>query len=226
LEARRDRHGHPGYIIAKGLSSFQPESVAFDAGRIMLQRLHHLTAQRADVAFETTLASRTFASWIKTLTPTGYRFCLLFFWRPSADMAVARVRRRVMEGGHHVPEDVIRRRYEAGLKNFFRIYRPLAASWRFYDNAIPGGRRLIASGDLDQATVVDPELWNNVNREKLEKKDIGQIFREGTAIDEAVERAYRRAVRQHRRNGVPMVFWENGKIIEVPSDQLPDLSID
>jgi monomeric isocitrate dehydrogenase len=79
---------------------------------------------------------------------------------------------------------------------------------------------------LDQATVVDPELWNNVNREKLEKKDIGQIFREGTAIDEAVERAYRRAVRQHRRNGVPMVFWENGKIIEVPSDQLPDLSID
>jgi predicted ABC-type ATPase len=66
-------------IIAKGLSSFQPESVAFDAGRIMLQRLHHLTAQRADVAFETTLASRTFASWIKTLTPTGYEFHLFSF---------------------------------------------------------------------------------------------------------------------------------------------------
>ncbi|HUD99163.1 MAG TPA: hypothetical protein VMR62_06275 [Bryobacteraceae bacterium] len=75
-------------IIARGLSSFQPESVAFDAGRIMLQRLHHLTAQRADVAFETTLASRTFALWIGTLTPDGYRFRRLFFWLPSADMAV------------------------------------------------------------------------------------------------------------------------------------------
>jgi predicted ABC-type ATPase len=153
-------------IIAKGLSSFQPESVAFDAGRIMLLRLHHLTAQRADVAFETTLASRTFASWIKTLTPTGYQFRLFFLWLPSADMAVERVEERVREGGHHVPEETIRRRYEAGLRNFFRIYRPLAASWRFYDNSHPGGRHLIASGAFDQATVVlDPDLWNNVNRD-------------------------------------------------------------
>ncbi len=153
-------------IIARGLSSFQPETVAFDAGRIMLQRLHHLTAQRANVAFETTLASRTFASWIKTLTSTGYAFRLLFFWLPSADMAVERVRRRVLEGGHHVPEDVIRRRYEAGLRNFFHIYRPLAASWRFYDNSVHGERRLIASGDLNQPPMVfDRDLWNNVNRE-------------------------------------------------------------
>src|SRR5580692_8223935 len=123
-------------IIAKGLSSFRPESVAFDAGRIMLQRLHHLTALRADVAFETTLASRTFASWIKTLAATGYQFHLLFFWLPSADMAIGRVRTRVLEGGHHVPDDVIRRRYEAGLRNIFRLYRPLAASWRFYDNSV------------------------------------------------------------------------------------------
>jgi predicted ABC-type ATPase len=153
-------------IIAKGLSSFQPESVAFDAGRIMLQRLHHLTAQRADVAFETTLASRTFAAWIKGLTPTGYQFHLLFFWLPSADMAVARVRQRVLEGGHHVLEETIRRRYEAGLRNFFRIYRPLAASWQFYDNSVRGQRRLIASGGRDQPDlVIDQELWNNVSRE-------------------------------------------------------------
>jgi hypothetical protein len=65
-----------------------------------------------------------------------------------------------------------------------------------------------------------------MNMEKSETKDIGQIFRDGTAIEEAVERAYRRAVRQHRQNGVPMIFWENGKIVEVPADQLPDLPID
>jgi predicted ABC-type ATPase len=100
------------------------------------------------------------------LTPTGYQFHLLFFWLPSAEMAIARVRRRVIEGGHHVPEDVIRRRYEAGLKNFFRLYRPLAASWRFYDNSVHGNRRLIASGEMDQAAVVfNADLWNNVNRE-------------------------------------------------------------
>ena len=67
---------------------------------------------------------------------------------------------------------------------------------------------------------------NAATSEKSEKKDIGQIFRDGTAIEEALERAYRRAVKQHKQNGVPMVFWENGKIIEVPADQLPDLSID
>jgi predicted ABC-type ATPase len=153
-------------IIAKGLSSFQPESVAFDAGRIMLQRLHHLTEQRADVAFETTLASRTFASWIKTLAATGYQFHLLFFWLPSADMAIGRVRTRVLEGGHHVPDDVIRRRYEGGLRNFFRLYRPLAASWQFYDNSVHRKRRLIASGALHQATMVfDSDLWNNISKE-------------------------------------------------------------
>jgi predicted ABC-type ATPase len=153
-------------IIAKGLSSFQPETVAFDAGRIMLQRLHQLTDQRADVAFETTLASRTFASWIKTRAQTGYQFRLFFLSLPSADMAVERVRTRVLEGGHHIQEDVIRRRYEAGLKNFFRVYRPLAASWRFYDNSNSGGGRLIASGEFCQPPVVrDPSLWNNMRRE-------------------------------------------------------------
>jgi phosphatidylserine/phosphatidylglycerophosphate/cardiolipin synthase-like enzyme len=65
-----------------------------------------------------------------------------------------------------------------------------------------------------------------MNTEKSETKDIDQIFRDGSAIDEALERAYRRAVKQHRQNGVPMVFWENGKIIKVPADQIPDLPID
>ena len=70
----------------------------------MLERLYRLTAERADVAFETTLASRSFAPWIKTLIETGYAFRIVFFWLPSADMAVERVRERVLEGGHDVPE--------------------------------------------------------------------------------------------------------------------------
>ena len=152
--------------IAKGLSEFKPETVGFDAGRIMLERLHHLTEQRLDVAFETTLASRTFAPWIKQLIATGYQFHVVFLWLPSADVAVTRVLGRVREGGHHVPEDVIRRRYEAGLRNFFRIYRPIAKTWRFYDNSDPRGRRVLASGGLGEPDVVlDADLWNNINRE-------------------------------------------------------------
>jgi len=85
-------------IIAKGSRHFSPKAWPSMPAESCLQRLHHLTEQRADLAFETTLASRTFASWIKTLTPTGYEFHLLFFWLPSADMAVARVRTRVLEG--------------------------------------------------------------------------------------------------------------------------------
>ncbi|MGA2590895.1 MAG: zeta toxin family protein [Bryobacteraceae bacterium] len=151
--------------IAKGLSAFRPEGVAIEAGRIMLQRLHHLTAQRANVAFETTLASRSFAPWIKGLAADGYTFRLVFLWLPSADLAVTRVRERVSSGGHAVPDEVIRRRYQAGLKNFFQLYRPLAESWSFYDNSIPGGRRLVASGEKGEAVVLHADLWNNVSRE-------------------------------------------------------------
>jgi predicted ABC-type ATPase len=151
--------------IAKGLSAFRPESVALQAGKVMLDRLHRLTAERADVAFETTLASRSFAPWTKTLIETGYAFRIVFLWLPSADVAVERVQERVVEGGHDVPEPVIRRRYEAGLKNFFHIYYPLAATWRFYDNSSGVSPRLIASGFLDQAPMIaDPQLWDNIER--------------------------------------------------------------
>lgn len=113
-------------IIAKGISNFNPEAVAIQAGRVMLNRLDQLTALGVNVAFESTLASRSFAPMIKRLTAEGYRFHLLFLWLPSADMAVNRVYERVASGGHHVPEEVIRRRYAAGLRNFFQIYARLA----------------------------------------------------------------------------------------------------
>ncbi|MBD3562297.1 AAA family ATPase, partial [Planktothrix sp. FACHB-1355] len=97
--------------IAQGLSAFAPEAVAFQAGRIMLERLQQLANQRANFAFETTLASRTFAPWIANLRQAGYVFYLLFLWLPSPEVAIARVQQRVREGGHNVPEETIRRRY-------------------------------------------------------------------------------------------------------------------
>jgi predicted ABC-type ATPase len=140
--------------IALGLSAFAPERVAFEAGRVMLARLGELAGQRADFAFETTLATRSYAPWLRKLKAGGYHVHLLFLWLPSADMAVARVAERVRGGGHHVPEATIRRRYAAGLANLRTLYLPLANSWQLLDNTQFESRRLIAAGQAGGATEV------------------------------------------------------------------------
>lgn len=90
--------------IAEGLSAFQPEGTAFHAGRIMLERICFLAKERIDFAFEITLASHTFAPWIKELKQTGYIFHIVFLWLPNEEFAIARVAERVRMGGHNVPE--------------------------------------------------------------------------------------------------------------------------
>lgn len=152
-------------VIATGLSAFAPERAAIAAGRIMLARLKELAAERADFAFETTLASRTFAPWIAGLRLAGYRFHLVFLFLPSAEMAVARVARRVSAGGHDVPEETIRRRYEAGLVNFFARYRPMATTWQVHDSSRDAGPRLIAAGgERKRDRIVDPATWGQLVR--------------------------------------------------------------
>ena len=100
--------------LAKGLSAFNFDEMALKAGKIMLEHLHDLAEERTNFAFETTLASRTFAPWIAELKKTGYRFHLFFVWVPSADVSISRVRKRVTLGGHGIPEETIRRRYQRG----------------------------------------------------------------------------------------------------------------
>ncbi|MEO8433315.1 MAG: zeta toxin family protein [Pyrinomonadaceae bacterium] len=111
--------------IALGLSGFDPASVALPAGRVMLSRLHSLAEQRRNFAFESTLAARSYAGWIQTLLKEGYTFQLMFIWLRSPELAVQRVRSRVRSGGHDVADEVTRRRYAAGLKNFWALYRPV-----------------------------------------------------------------------------------------------------
>lgn len=148
--------------IARGLSAFAPEGVAIDAGRVMLRRLEQLAAQQRDFAFETTLASRTFAPRIARWMQTGYAFHLVFLWLPNAEFALARVRERVQVGGHDVPEVTVRRRYTRGLINFFALYQPVATTWRFYDNS-QARPRLVARSDRSGRSVVsDAELWARV----------------------------------------------------------------
>lgn len=151
-------------VIASGLSAFRPESVALTAGRLMLRRMKTLAAARADFAFETTLASRSFAPWLDRLRATGYRCLLAFLSLPSADLAVGRVGERVRLGGHHVPEDVVRRRYETGFRNFFSLYRQRADTWQVFDNPGLAGPHLIASGRaVESVTIEHTGLWQNLH---------------------------------------------------------------
>lgn len=152
-------------IIAQGLSAFASERAALSAGRIMLTRLRELARQRVNFAFETTLASRRFAPWLDDLRRSGYLVHLLFLWLPSADLAVERVAVRVRAGGHAVPEATVRRRYSAGLWNFFALYQPLAHTWRFYDASRAAPPRLIAMGEGSQVTrVADTPAWARIRR--------------------------------------------------------------
>ncbi|MBI4493234.1 MAG: AAA family ATPase [Chloroflexi bacterium] len=148
--------------IAVGLSAFRPESMAVAAGRVMLARLKALAQARETFAFETTLASRSFAPWLASLRASGYRTHLAFLSLSGPDLAVDRVAERVRQGGHEVPEAVVRRRFAAGLRNFFDLYQGLADTWQMFDNSAVDGPRLIASGCHGQpARVVDVDAWTN-----------------------------------------------------------------
>ena len=150
--------------IAKGLSPFQPESVAIEAGRIMLARIDELIAQNIDFAFETTLASRSFAALCRSAKAKGYQVCLTFFWLDSIDLAQQRVKQRVSEGGHNIPTDTIARRYLAGLRNFFTLYLEIVDYWLFIDNSRPT-QELVAEGKLNETPVVhNHEKWTRVQQ--------------------------------------------------------------
>jgi len=149
-------------VIAQGLSGFSPERVALTAGSIMLHRIQELASAGRSFAFETTLASRTFAPWLRKYKQAGYRIDLVFLWLSSADVAVQRVAERVSRGGHDIPEETIRRRYQRGLVNFFSLYQPLADAWQMVDNT----RLLswvVAEGTGIQTTAVCfPETWVHI----------------------------------------------------------------
>lgn len=155
--------------IAAGLSAFSPDRVAFPAGRIMLRRAQHLASSRADFALESTLSSRSLATWIRKLQSGGYVFHLVYLWLYSADLAVGRVAARVRQGGHSVPEPVVRRRYVRSLSNFFNVYRPIADSWLMLDNSFVNGPKPIAWRTASAPIqIVRTGPWNRL-REAYEK---------------------------------------------------------
>ena len=120
--------------IARGLSPFHPERVSLEAGRLMLEHISSLMVKKTTFALETTLSTRSYVSLIKKAHKAGYQVELIFFWLASPEVAIERVAKRVAEGGHNIPEDVIRRRYDAGIHNLFNIYSHEVDRWMLIDN--------------------------------------------------------------------------------------------
>src|SRR5579864_7237157 len=133
-------------VIAQGLSGFDPDSAAFEASRIMLAKLRDLADQRTDFAFETTLAARSYAAWLKSIRQSSYTVLLFYIWLESPELAVARVAQRVGTGGHNIPAATIHQRYRRSIRNFFDLYRPAVSFWRVYDNSVPQQPQLVAQG--------------------------------------------------------------------------------
>jgi predicted ABC-type ATPase len=165
----RDALGVREYVnadpIAAGLSAFAAESVALAAGRVMLARIDELARQRISFGFKTTLASQSFAPWLRLRLTDGYAVHLVFLWLASPELALARAARRVELGGHSVPDDVVRRRYASGLRNFFGLYRPIMSTWQVYDNSDLRGPRLIAMGEGDTTHVSQADVWARNERQ-------------------------------------------------------------
>ena len=150
--------------IARGLSPLNPEKASIDAGRLMLKRIDKLISYKKDFAFETTLATRSYRKTISRAIKEGYQVTMVFFWLDSVELAIERVRTRVLEGGHNIPEKVIRRRYYSGIKNLFEIYIPICDYWMLFNNSVSPSE-LIAEGYKNK----DLEIKNFSNFTTIKK---------------------------------------------------------
>ena len=148
--------------IARGLSPFQPEAAAFPAGRIMLERIDELMKSGVDFAIETTLSTKSYVGLVRKAQALGYKVSMVYFWLNSPQMAVDRVRRRVAQGGHHIPEDVIHRRYQRGIGLLINTFVDVVDKWLVYDNS-DGSQELIAAMNLEKKVeIYSAEKWQQL----------------------------------------------------------------
>lgn len=149
--------------IARGLSPFDSESVAFQAGRIMLQRIDELLPQKVDFAIETTLATRSYVHLVHRAQDLGYKVHLIYFYLENEEQAIQRVAQRVSNGGHNIPEQDIRRRFKRGIYNLLNLYMPICDSVLIYNNVMTPAK-LVARKitQQDDIKAVEPDMWNQL----------------------------------------------------------------
>jgi len=148
--------------IAAGISPFNPESVAIEAGRIMLKRINELLADGVDFALETTLSTRSYVSFVKKAQEVGYKVTLLFFWLDSPQTAFDRVARRVSQGGHNIPIDVIERRYYRGISNLINLYMTVCDNWIVTDNTGLVSKIVARNSTHLGNIIINNDIWETI----------------------------------------------------------------
>ena len=231
-EEMRTREFVNADLIAAGLSPFAPDRAAYEAGRIMHNRLRELTAQRADFSFETTLSGRAYAPLLKEMRAAGYRIWMDFLWIPELGITRQRVKQRVSKGGHDIPDQVQQRRFHLGVRNLATLYRPLLDKWRLYDNTHEQPQLVAAEKD-GVLTVVDAGKLARI--EKAASVSFMLDAPKGWQLEEpvaftsdevdrrsmrAMRKAYADAVLENLRFGLPIIQYRDGQIIEVPAEEL------
>lgn len=150
-------------LIAQGLAPFGPQAAAMKAGRLVLQQIHEYAERGVDFAFETTLSGKSYVNLFKELKAKAYARHLFFLWIPSPELAIARIKDRVAEGGHHVPAEDVRRRFDRGIRNFFKLYEPMLESWMLFDNS-KAKPLLIAKKRNGHSEVMDKVLFEKIQK--------------------------------------------------------------
>lgn len=150
--------------IAKGLSPFHPESVAVQAGKLMIERMLQLLKDGETFALETTLSTRSYVKLVQQAQRNGYYVTLIFFSLASPEQAVRRVAQRVTQGGHNIPTDVIYRRYARGLKNLFQLYIQAVDYWVMYDNSDSPTKKIAYGWKDGHKTILEDETWNRFRK--------------------------------------------------------------
>ena len=149
--------------IAKGLSPFNPEGVAIEAGKLMLERIDCLIKRSESFSIETTLATRSYINLVRRAHAEGYQVHLIYFWLKSPELAMQRVAERVAHGGHNIPQDVIVRRYSAGISNLFNLFVNEVDSWMIYDNS-DNDREEIAVGAKEKIDIINSVKFEIIKR--------------------------------------------------------------
>jgi predicted ABC-type ATPase len=148
-------------LIAQGLSPFSPGAAAIKAGKLVLGQIHRFANIKADFAFETTLSGKLYVNLFKSLKAKGYKIHIFFLWIPDADLALSRIESRVAQGGHNVPVQDVLRRFDRAVRNFFKLYQPLADSWMLFNNAGPNPI-LIAEKKIGKVRIIYESSYNDI----------------------------------------------------------------
>ncbi len=223
-------------LIAAGLSPFAPDTVAFEAGRIMLKRLRDLFERRADFSFETTLTGFGYTHLLREMKEAGYRIRLDYLWISNLDITRQRVKQRVKKGGHDIPDDVQQRRFGKGLRLLLEHYRPLVHDWRIYDNTGQYPHLVVSERDgvlkvsdvsrlVRIEAAVSLKIMSDKPTDRVEESQAMTYDWETRASMRAMRRAYARVVLENKSWGLPIIQWRDGiGVVEVPAEQLEPLA--